>query len=85
MATATDYRVDVELHAGLTRGKSWRYQPPLRLAVGIGGSAGGMVHMLKSVDNRMLLSMVEQALEPIYFSIKKKLKKNEILNKQNIF
>lgn len=62
VATATDYRVDVELHAGLSRGKSWRYQPPLRLAIGIDESAGGMVHMLTNVDNQTLLSMVEQAL-----------------------
>lgn len=62
VAIASDYRVDVELHTGPTRGKSWRYEPPLRLAVGIDESAGGMVHMLKSVNNQMLLYMLEQAI-----------------------
>ncbi|MBP2169627.1 inosine-uridine nucleoside N-ribohydrolase [Erwinia toletana] len=62
VATASDYLVDVELHAGPTRGKSWRYRHPLRVTVGIEQSAGGLVHVLQTVDNQLLLTMLEQAL-----------------------
>ncbi|MFS2222856.1 nucleoside hydrolase [Pantoea sp. B65] len=62
VATATDYQVDVELHAGPTRGKSWRYRQPLRVTVGIEQPAGGLVHVLQRVDNALLLTMLEQAL-----------------------
>ncbi len=62
VATAADYRVDIELREGATRGKSWRYRQPLRLDVGIDQPAGGLVHVLQTVDNQLLLSMLEQAL-----------------------
>ncbi|MGB9096715.1 nucleoside hydrolase [Erwinia sp.] len=62
VATAADYYVDVEVREGPTRGKSWRYRPPLRVNVGIDRSAGGLVHVLQTVDNRLLLSMLEKAL-----------------------
>lgn len=62
VATACDYLADVELHAGPTRGKSWRYRQPLRVDVGIQQPAGGLVHILQSVDNQLLLSMLEQTL-----------------------
>ncbi|SFN19325.1 Inosine-uridine nucleoside N-ribohydrolase [Izhakiella capsodis] len=63
VATAADYYVDVELRPGVTRGKSWRYRPPLRLNVGINEPAGGLVHVLQQVDNRQLIAMLEH-----YFS-----------------
>lgn len=62
VATAADYYVDVELRAGQTRGKSWRYRLPLRVDVGIGAPTGGLVHVLQTVDNRLLISMIETAL-----------------------
>jgi len=62
VATASDYYADVELHAGPTRGKSWRYRQPLRVNVGIPQPAGGLVHVLQTVDNPLLLTMLEQAL-----------------------
>lgn len=61
VATATDYRMGIELHAGPTRGKSWRYCPPLRLSVGIDESAGAQVQILNSVDNQQLLDLLEEA------------------------
>lgn len=63
VATAADYYVDVELRPGVTRGKSWRYRPPLRLKVGINEPAGGLVHVLQQVDNAQLIAMIEH-----YFS-----------------
>lgn len=62
VGTATEYRVGIELRAGTTRGKCWRYKPPLRLSVGISESAGAIVHILQTVDNRMLLNMIENTL-----------------------
>lgn len=62
VATAGNYVVDVELHAGPTRGKTWRYRPPLRVAVGIDPSAGARIRVLQSVDNSRLLAMLEHAL-----------------------
>ncbi|WP_338564672.1 nucleoside hydrolase [Erwinia sp. E_sp_W01_6] len=62
VATAADYYVDVELRADQTRGKSWRYRHPLRVDVGIGAPTGGLVHVLQTVDNRLLISMIETAL-----------------------
>ena len=62
VATAADYYVNVELRPGMTRGKSWRYRLPLRVDTGVGEPTGGMVHVLKTVDNKLLLNMLEQAL-----------------------
>ncbi|KGT95237.1 hydrolase [Erwinia typographi] len=62
VATAADYYVDVELRPGMTRGKSWRYRRPLRVDVGIGEPDGGLVHVLQTVDNRLLIAMLENAL-----------------------
>lgn len=62
VATAADYYVDVELRPGQTRGKSWRYRQPLRVDVAIGQPSGGMVHVLQTVDNALLLSIIEKAL-----------------------
>jgi len=62
VASGTDYRVDIELRPGATRGKSWRYRTPLRVDVGIPADSGALVHVLHHVDNALLLDMLEQAL-----------------------
>lgn len=62
VSTAADYFVDVELREGMTRGKSWRFRPPLRVDVGINAPQGGLVHVLQSVDNQLLLAMLERYL-----------------------
>ncbi|WP_428945085.1 nucleoside hydrolase [Pantoea sp. FN060301] len=62
IATAADYFVDVELRPGQTRGKSWRYRQPLGVSIGTGEPAGELIHVLKTVDNRLLLEMIEQAM-----------------------
>ncbi|RWR00927.1 hydrolase [[Pantoea] beijingensis] len=62
VATAADYYADIELRAGATRGKSWRYRQPLRVDVGIEQPVGGMVHILQSVNNVQLLTMLENIL-----------------------
>ncbi|WP_158782751.1 nucleoside hydrolase [Pantoea sp. BAV 3049] len=63
VATAADYYVDVELRPGMTRGKSWRFRPPLRVDVAVGEPTGGLVHVLQTVDNQLLVGMLEQALK----------------------
>jgi pyrimidine-specific ribonucleoside hydrolase len=65
VALGIDYRVDIELRPGATRGKSWRYRPPLRLDVGIPHDSGALVHMLHSVDNALLLSIIENAFNAL--------------------
>ncbi|WP_421507207.1 nucleoside hydrolase [Erwinia rhapontici] len=62
VSTAADYFVDVELREGMTRGKSWRFRQPLRVDVGIGEPQGGQVHVLQTVDNQLLLAMLEHYL-----------------------
>ena len=62
VANGTDYRVDIELRPGATRGKSWRYRTPLRVDVGIPVDSGALVHVLHHVDNALLLEILEQAL-----------------------
>lgn len=62
VATAADYFVDVELRPGQTRGKAWRYRQPLRVDVGIDAPGGGLVHVLQTVDNRLLIALLEKAL-----------------------
>lgn len=62
VATAADYYVEVELRPGQTRGKSWRYRQPLWVDVGIGAPNGGLIHVLQTVDNRLLIAMLEKAL-----------------------
>jgi len=62
VANGTDYRVDIELRPGATRGKSWRYRTPLRVDVGVPADAGALVHVLHHVDNALLLSVIEDAL-----------------------
>lgn len=62
VASGTDYRVDIELRPGPTRGKSWRYRTPLRVDVGIPADCGALVHVLHHVDNGLLLEIIEQAL-----------------------
>ncbi|MBD8168202.1 nucleoside hydrolase [Erwinia persicina] len=62
VATAADYFVDVELRPGMTRGKSWRFRQPLRVDVAIGEPTGGQVHVLQTVDNQLLLAMLEHYL-----------------------
>lgn len=62
VASGADYYVDVELRPGMTRGKSWRFRPPLRLNVAIGEPEGSPIHVLKRVDNARLLSMIESSL-----------------------
>ncbi|RAH30015.1 nucleoside hydrolase [Pantoea agglomerans] len=61
VASGIDYRVDIELRPGATRGKSWRYRQPLRLTVGVPEQCGASVHVLHRVDNTLLLSIIEQA------------------------
>ena len=61
VAEGADYFVDIELRPGATRGKSWRYRPPLRLDVGIPPETGALVHVIQHVDNALLLDMLEQA------------------------
>lgn len=63
VASGIDYRVDIELRPGATRGKSWRYRQPLRLTVGVPDHCGASVHVLHSVDNTLLLSIIEQAFK----------------------
>ncbi|MGY2367308.1 nucleoside hydrolase [Pseudomonas sp. SDO5201_S390] len=62
VATASGYYTDVELHAGRTRGKSWRYKHPLRLDVAIAPPTSVWVNVLQSVDNRRLLHIIETHL-----------------------
>lgn len=64
VATAEWFRAGIELHPGITRGKSWRYRPPLRVAVGIDADAGAKVQILTSVDNQRLLNLLERTLSP---------------------
>jgi pyrimidine-specific ribonucleoside hydrolase len=63
VASGIDYRVDIELRPGATRGKSWRYRQPLRLTVGVPEQCGASVHVLHRVDNTLLLSIIEQAFK----------------------
>ncbi|EXU74427.1 nucleoside hydrolase [Erwinia mallotivora] len=63
VATAADYYVDVEVRPGMTRGKAWRFRPPLRVDVAVGEPTGSRVQVLKTVDNPLLLTMLEQALK----------------------
>ncbi|WP_337013218.1 nucleoside hydrolase [Pantoea sp. AS142] len=63
VASGIDYRVDIELRPGATRGKSWRYRQPLRLTVGVPDDCGASVHVLHRVDNTLLLSIIEQAFK----------------------
>lgn len=65
LASAADYYVDVELRAGVTRGKSWRYRPPLRLQVGIDEPGGGLTQVLQSVDNQRLIRLIETRLRQL--------------------
>lgn len=62
VATAIDYRVGIELRAGTTRGRCWRYHPPLRNSVGIDESAGASVYVLTTVDSQLLLNILEKNL-----------------------
>jgi inosine-uridine nucleoside N-ribohydrolase len=62
VATATQYYTEVELRAGRTRGKTWRYKQPLRLDVGITPPTTGLVDVLQTVDNRLLLEIIERYL-----------------------
>jgi len=65
VAEGADYRVDIELRPGATRGKSWRYQPPLRLDVGIAPESGAQVHVIQRVNNSRLLAIVAQAFNQL--------------------
>jgi len=62
VATSTQYYTDVELRAGRTRGKTWRYKQPLRLDVAIAPPTSGLVNILQTVDNRLLLGIIEMHL-----------------------
>ncbi|MGY2167237.1 nucleoside hydrolase [Pseudomonas gingeri] len=62
VATSTPYYTEVELRAGRTRGKSWRYKQPLRLDVAIAPSTSGLVNILQTVDNPLLLEIIERYL-----------------------
>ncbi|WP_448651296.1 nucleoside hydrolase [Pseudomonas fluorescens] len=62
IATASAYFADIELRAGRTRGKTWRYKQPLRLDVGIDAPAGGPINVLQTVDNDRLLALIERHL-----------------------
>lgn len=62
VANATQYYTEVELRAGRTRGKTWRYKQPLRLDVAITPPTSGLVSVLQTVDNRLLLEIIERYL-----------------------
>jgi inosine-uridine nucleoside N-ribohydrolase len=62
VATGAQYYTDVELRPGRTRGKTWRYKQPLRLDVAIDPSTSGLVNVLQTVDNRLLLDIIEKHL-----------------------
>lgn len=62
VATSTQYYTDVELRVGRTRGKTWRYKQPLRLDVAIAPPTSGLVNILQTVDNRLLLGIIEMHL-----------------------
>lgn len=64
IATITEYFVDIERRTGPTRGRLWRYRPPLRVNIGIDASAGARVNMLNCVDNLLLLNTLERVLTP---------------------
>ena len=64
VATSENFRAGIEIRPGLTRGKSWRYRPPLRVGVGIDPAAGADVRILTSVNNALLLSLLERVLSP---------------------
>ncbi|WP_315928225.1 nucleoside hydrolase [Mesorhizobium sp. SP-1A] len=59
LATGIDDYVDVALD-GVARGVTCRYGPDnLRLAVGVPAPRGAPVHILQTVDNQRLLSLIE--------------------------
>jgi|SRR5450830_478957 len=62
VATSAQYHADVELHAGRSRGKTWRYKQPLRLEVAIAPPSSGLVNILQTVDNPLLLGIIERHL-----------------------
>ena len=64
VATAENFRAGIEIRPGLTRGKSWRYRPPLRVGVGIDPEEGADIRILTSVDNALLLRLLERVLSP---------------------
>ena len=64
VATAEYFRAGIETRPGLTRGKSWRYRPPLRVGVGIDPDEGADIRILTSVNNTLLLNLLERVLSP---------------------
>ncbi|HBZ17055.1 MAG TPA: nucleoside hydrolase [Pantoea sp.] len=65
VADSVDYHVDIELRPGATRGKSWRYRTPLRLDVGVPEQSGALVHVIQTVNNALLLEMIEKAFNQL--------------------
>ena len=61
VADGVDYLVDIELRPGATRGKSWRYRTPLRLDIGVPEQTGALVHVMQTVNNALLLDVIEKA------------------------
>lgn len=62
VATAAAYFVDIEIREGRIRGKSWRYQQPLRLSVGIEEPVNQPATILTQVDNTHLITLITAAL-----------------------
>jgi len=65
VADGVDYQVDIELRPGATRGKSWRYRAPLRLDIGVPPQTGALVHVIQTVNNALLLDMIEKAFNQL--------------------
>jgi len=65
VADGVDYHVDIELRPGATRGKSWRYRTPLRLDIGVPPQTGALVHVIQTVNNALLLEMIEKAFNQL--------------------
>ncbi|MCQ8226459.1 nucleoside hydrolase [Pantoea trifolii] len=65
VADGVDYYVDIELRPGATRGKSWRYRTPLRLDIGVPPQTGALVHVIQTVNNALLLEMIEKAFNQL--------------------
>lgn len=62
VATADTFRVGIELREGPTRGRTWRYKPPLNATVGIPENTGCLATVLTQVDNKRLIDLIVQAL-----------------------
>ena len=68
VATADTFRVGIELREGPTRGRTWRYKPPLNATVGIPEHTGCLTTVLTQVNNKRLIDLIMQAVStPVPF------------------